>query len=137
MRRFFAISVLFAGLLTLIGCESLPAASVLSGTSWRLASWSASSLDPAGYTITAVFTDSAVSGRSAVNSYSGSYTAASDGAFSVGSLQSTLMASDADAMLAESTYLDLLGRASRYAVADTGLVLHDGSGATLLVFSRQ
>jgi heat shock protein HslJ len=138
MRRIFATLILFACLLGLTSCENSETSSALAGTSWRLSSWSAAFPDPSRYTITASFTDSAMSGRSAVNSYSGSYTAETDGAFSVGILESTLMASpDDDAMSAESTYLDLLGRASRYAQTDTNLTLYDGSGSVLLVFSRQ
>jgi heat shock protein HslJ len=138
MRRFFTAFILVTGILVLSGCENRVTASALAGTSWRLSSWSAASPDPSRYTITASFTDSAMSGRSAVNSYSGSYTAETDGAFSVGILESTLMASpDDDAMSAESTYLDLLGRAIRYALTDTTLTLYDGNGSVLLVFSRQ
>ena len=66
--------------------------SELAGTNWRLEGWSASSLDPSQFTITAAFDDATISGTSAVNSYSGTYSAASNGDFSVGTLAMTEMA---------------------------------------------
>ena len=42
---------------------------LVAGTSWRLAAWSASSLDPADFTLTAAFADGQISGRSAVISW--------------------------------------------------------------------
>lgn len=74
----------------------------LAGTKWRLTAWSVSSLDPSGYTITADFSESDISGRSAVNTYGGPYTITGGGAFSVGELHGTRMGGSEDAMRAES-----------------------------------
>ncbi len=82
----FGIAFLIAA-----GCDSKhgngAGGRTLAGTKWRLTAWSASSLEPSQFTITADFDDSQVSGTSAVNSYGGPYTAGSDGDFSVGQLR--------------------------------------------------
>ena len=129
----FALACILAA-----GCENKggdgAAGGTLAGTRWRLAAWTAGSSDPARFTITAEFSESQISGTSAVNSYGGTYTATAAGAFSVGELQSTLMAGDADAMQAESTYLALLQQARKYAVDDASLFLRDANGQNLLIF---
>jgi len=109
----------------------------LAGTKWRLAAWSASSLDPARFTITADFDESRISGTSAVNTYGGSYTATDDGAFSVGELQSTLMGGSDDAMRAESLYFDLLRQARKYVVSGATLTLKDAGNQAILVFQAR
>ncbi len=104
-----------------VGCESDhgngTGSGRLAGTKWRLVAWSARSQDPARFTITADFDESRISGTSAENLYSGSYTATNDGTFSVGELQSTLMGGSDEAMRAKSLYFELLRRARRYVVS--------------------
>ena len=109
----------------------------LAGTKWRLAAWSASSLDPARFTITADFSESRISGTSAVNTYGGSYTAAEDGAFSVGELQSTQMGGSDDAMRAESHYFDLLRQARKYAVSGATLTLRNAGNQDILIYQAR
>lgn len=106
----------------------------LDGTSWRLTRWSEPSLDPAGFTITASFARGTVSGRSAVNSYSGPYTARRSGAFATGALASTEMAGPEPAMRAEAAYFNLLARARAFSRTAASLTLRDATGAELLVF---
>jgi len=109
----------------------------LAGTDWRLTAWSASSLDPSQFTITVAFDDSQISGTSAVNSYGGTYSANMSGDFSVGELQSTLMAGSDDAMHAEQIYFELLEQARKYTVNETILTLLDGGNNALLVFTKR
>lgn len=123
------------------GCEGNHgngiSAGSLAGTSWKLTAWSASSIDPSRFIITADFDDSQVSGTSAVNSYGGAYTATADGFFSVGDLQSTLMGGSDEAMRAEALYFDLLRQARKYAATETTLTLKDGSNQDILIFSAR
>jgi heat shock protein HslJ len=106
----------------------------LAGTQWRLTGWTLSSLSPADFTITAAFADGRISGRSAVNSYSGSYTAGSGETFSVGQLAGTRMAGPAPATRAEDAYLTLLAEARSYDLRGARLTLFDGGGNESLVF---
>lgn len=108
-------------------------AAALENTRWKLAAWSASSLSPAGFDVTAEFADGRIGGRSAVNSYGGDYSAAADGRFSVGALAMTEMAGAPAAMQVESLYHALLGQANRWRIANGQLVL-SGAGQDLLIF---
>ena len=106
----------------------------LENTHWKLAAWSASSLDPAGFDITADFAGGRISGRSAVNSYGGDYSASADGAFHVGLLAMTEMAGEPAAMQAESLYHALLAQADHWRRANGQFTLSAGS-ADLLIFN--
>ncbi len=107
----------------------------LDGTSWRLTGWSLSSLDPSAFTITAKFSDGTTSGASAVNTYSGPYTAGPGTGFSVGDLVSTLMAGPEPAMRAEQAYTTLLRQSRSYSVAGDVLTLFDAGGNESLIFN--
>jgi heat shock protein HslJ len=123
-------------LLVCTGCggqETDPAA--LDGTEWRLERWSANGLDPASFTITAVFADGAVGGTSAVNSYSGSYTTGRGDAFTVGPLAGTKMAGEPEATEAEAAYLRLLAEAASFEQTGDALTLFDAEGEASLVFA--
>ena len=109
----------------------------LAETDWRLTSWSVRSLDPSQFTIMVAFDDSQIFGTSAVNSYSGTYSAKMSGDFSVGELQSTQMAGSDDAMHAERIYFELLKQARKYTVNETTLTLLDNSNNALLVFTKK
>jgi heat shock protein HslJ len=106
----------------------------LAGTEWRLSEWTLSSLSPADFRITAAFADGRISGRSAVNSYSGPYEVGSGNSFGVGQLASTRMAGPPSAMRAEGAYLKLLAQARSYALRGSRLTLFDGGGSESLVF---
>lgn len=109
----------------------------LAGTRWKLAAWPAGQPVQPQITITADFSESQISGTSAVNSYGGTYTATANGRFSVGQLQSTLMGGPEEAMRAEARYLELLQQARKYAVTGATLRLRDGSDQDILVFSAR
>lgn len=129
---------LVAAALVVSGCGSggdSGSAPSLEGTSWRLTGWSASSLDPADFTITARFADGKIGGKSAVNTYGGPYEAGEDGSFSVGDLASTMMAGPEPDMRAETIYLQLLAEASSYAVEGETLILSDGNGNQSLIYA--
>jgi heat shock protein HslJ len=123
-----------------LSCVTLAACSSgrreLDGTMWKLSGWTLSSLNPADFTITATFTDGTISGSSAVNSYSGSYTAGSDGAFAVGHIATTQMAGPAPAMRAEHSYVTLLQQARSYSRTGRTLKLFDAHGNESLIFDR-
>jgi heat shock protein HslJ len=123
-----------AVLAVLSGCS--PREPSLEGTQWRLTGWTLSSLNPSEFTITAAFGDGQISGNSGVNSYGGSYTAGAGGEFSVGQLASTLMAGDEAAMRAEAAYLELLGGARSFSVAEGTLTLYDEGGNESLIFGN-
>jgi heat shock protein HslJ len=108
----------------------------LDGTAWQLSGWTLSSVNPADFTITATFTDGKISGRSAVNSYGGSYKTGPDGAFSVSQLVSTQMAGPEPAMRAEHAYVTLLQQARSYSRTGRTLKLFDAHGNESLIFHR-
>ena len=125
----------------LVGAVSLLAASgcastgkSLDGTQWRLTGWSLSSQRPSDFAISAGFAGGKISGRSAVNSYGGSYTVGPGAAFSTGPLASTRMAGPEPAMRAESGFMQLLGQAKAYELGDGRLTLYDVGGNELLSF---
>ena len=134
IRLALAIS-LAALVLVSAGCAALGGGARLDGTSWTLTGWSASSLDPAGFSITAVFKEGQVGGNSGVNSYGGPYKAGSSGSFEVGEIMSTLMAGPEPAMRAETIYHELLKQAREYVVEGDTLTLSDANGNQLLIFS--
>lgn len=111
-----------------------PARGPLEGTRWKLVAWTLSSLYPGDFTLTAAFSGGKITGHSAVNSYGGPYKAGPDGAFSVGPLESTLMAGPQDAMRAERAYLTLLAQARSYKLAGDTLTLYDQGGNESLIF---
>lgn len=139
MKPWRRAGIALCACLFLPGCDN-PASdastAALEGTPWKLAAWSASSLDPAGFEITADFADGQISGRAAVNLYGGDCSATGDGFFSVSRLQMTEMAGEPDAMRAESLYLELLAQARHWRVADSQLVLSDGSQDLLIFLPR-
>jgi heat shock protein HslJ len=119
-------------LTALAGC--LHDESPLDGTSWRLTGWTLSSLNPADFTITAQFADGNISGHSAVNTYGGPYKLGRSAAFEAGQLACTEMAGPEPAMRAEAAYLELLGQARFYKMADGKLTLYDKNGNESLIF---
>lgn len=138
MRRLISVALLavFAvGALGLLGCGDDAEKSSLEETSWRLEGWSVSSLYPGDFEITAAFEDGQISGKAAVNSYSGPYTAGPTGDFSVGGLSRTEMAGPEPAMRAESIYFELIEQARSYRVDEGRLTLMDANGNELLIFA--
>ena len=136
MKSWIPVVSALACCVVALGCDEASndsSADALDGTQWKLAAWSASFLDPAGFDLTAAFADGQISGRSAVNSYGGDYSASPGGSFSVGLLAMTEMAGEPAAMQAESLYHSLLAQARRWRLDGRQLVLSDGD-QDLLIF---
>jgi heat shock protein HslJ len=124
----------------LLGCESDSDSqdqSSLAGTSWRLSSWSVSSINPLDYEITANFDADTIGGRAAVNTYGGDYTASPSGSLIITGLVSTLIAGAPPAMEAESKYFEALGNVRKYNLDADALLIMDGVGSVLLIFRPQ
>lgn len=107
----------------------------LDGSSWTLVAWSASSADPAAFTITVEFDDGMIGGQAPVNSYGGGYSARGDGRIEIREIASTLMAGPEPAMRAEALYFELLGQVDRWRADGDTLTLSEGR-AERLVFER-
>ena len=132
---FVTMAAISMAVLAVVGCGgsgSEPA--TLDGTAWRLSGWTLSSLDPNDFTIDAKFADGQISGKSAVNGYSGLYTEGPGDAFSVGELIGTMMAGPEPDMRAETAYLKLLSEAKSYMLKGGGLTLFDQNGNESLIF---
>lgn len=135
--RSAVVMALIALMLVLGGCALAgKILSPLSGTSWRLTAWSANSATPLDYQITANFEGNQVGGRSAVNSYGGSYKTGPGDAFSLGAISRTEMAGPQPAMHAEDLYFQLLGQVKRYSLEGSKLTLLDGSRNPVLIFEQ-
>jgi inhibitor of cysteine peptidase len=106
----------------------------LEGTAWKLEGWSADSVAPGDYDVTAAFENGQVGGQAPVNLYSGPYTVGVNGSFKVGTLISTKMAGSEEAMRAETLYFELLGQAKAYRLVDDRLTLLDANLNELLIF---
>lgn len=136
LTALFVILALSVTLLAVAGCGGSGSdAPTLDGTAWGLSGWTLSSLDPADFTITAQFADGRISGKSAVNTYSGPYTEGPGDAFSVGALISTNMAGPEPDMRAEQAYLELLSQAKSYTLDGGVLTLFDQNGNESLIFA--
>lgn len=134
----FVTLALSVALLAVAGCGSSGGeAPTLEGTAWGLTGWTLSSLDPNDFTITAKLADGKISGSSAVNSYSGAYTAGPGDSFSVGDLASTMMAGPEPDMRAEAAYLKLLSEAKSYELDVDRLTLFDQHGNESLIFEAK
>jgi heat shock protein HslJ len=126
------VTVLFT---TVVACSFMT--NPLRGTEWKLVEWTLSSLSPNEYGITAKFADDQISGSNGSNTYAGPYTLGPSGAFTVGSLESTLIAGPEPAMRAERAYMTLLGEAKSYKMADGKLTLYDKGGNESLMFEAK
>lgn len=108
----------------------------LDGTSWTLTSWAEPDPIPAGVTITAEFSDGRVAGSAGVNRYGAAVTSGTDGSFTIDPAVTTRMAGPADAMAAETAYLERLQAATSYSVDGDTLVINDADGESSLIFNR-
>jgi len=122
-------------LVPLGGCVSSAAdadPAALEGVEWGLTGSSVSSTDLGQAGITITFDGTRLSGFSGVNQYGGSYTAGTDGALEIGTINATLMAGPEPLMKAESAYLKLLEGCDSFQVADGVLTLSTGGNETLI-----
>lgn len=130
-----AFLLVIAGMLVPLGgcvsstAEADPAA--LQGVEWGLTGSSVSSTDLGAAGITITFDGTRLAGFSGVNQYGGSYTAGTDGALEIGTINATLMAGPEPLMAAESAYLKLLEGCDSFQVADGKLTLSTGGNETL------
>ena len=133
------MAFLILAVLLMPGCKnaSHDVGSPLAATKWTVVAWAASSLSPAAYHVIVEFDDTQLSGRAAINSYSGSYSAMANGVFSIGLLQATEMAGAEDAMWAEGIYFELLRLARQFTLEHSTLQLLDAQRNVLLVFERR
>jgi len=106
----------------------------LEGTSWKLAGWSVSSVDPAEFEQTATFQDGKVGGKAVLNRYSAPYSVGVNGRLWVGAIARTLIAGSEQEMRAENAYLGLLGQARAFRLTDGRLTLLDTNMNELLIF---
>ena len=118
------------------GCSRPSEQPSLDGTTWRLTSWAEPDPIPASVSITAEFADGRIAGTAGVNRYTAAVTSGVDGSFAVEPPISTKMAGPADAMAAETAYLQRLQAATSYAVDGDRLVVNDADGEPSLTFSR-
>ncbi len=102
---------------------------------WRLTDWSASSLHPADFMITANFDKDTIFGKSAVNQYNGPYTLSSNSGISMGMLAMTMMAGSEDEMRAEQIFHELLTQVVEYEINPSSLRLLDKNNNELLIFA--
>lgn len=134
--RAVLITCLILGSMMSSGC-GISGQPRLEAGEWTLRGWPVSSMDPSSFEITASFADGKISGRAAVNSYSGPCKAGLSGSFSVGALARTEMAGPEPAMRAEATYFKLLEQARRYRIHKARLILYDAQDNELLIFELQ
>lgn len=140
--RLVAALVAIAALALVAACSS--STSTLTTTATKggtiTGSWNASMVNggqvPGGSAqITATFQNGTISGFSGVNTYSGPYTAGSDGAFKAGPLVATQKAGPPEAMQLETGYLAALGKAVTYSAANGQLTLFGADGAPLVKYA--
>jgi heat shock protein HslJ len=134
MITFLAIS----GIL-LAGCSPQGTSAKLAGTSWMLVSYmNAGNLTPAatGIDTSLIFgSDGQVSGTMGCNRFSGNYEI-KGGKLVFSKLASTLMACPEPQMTQEATAYELISGTVRYAIDGSTLTIYDGSGSSVITFSR-
>jgi heat shock protein HslJ len=142
MARQFRIamaSAMSAALVLVSACATAPmtapAPARLDEHGWRLQGWSISSLDSSDFLITAQFADGRVSGRSGVNTYSGTYTLGPGSSLTFGPMALTRMAGPEPAMRAENLFHRMLADTRSYRFDAGRLVLLDDGGNERLIFS--
>ena len=118
--------------LLLSGCAGMRAR--VESSTWRLVEWGATAQPLPEAAITARFANGQVTGRSAVNTYSGRMTLGPGITMAIGPLASTRMAGPEPAMRAERTYLALLSDSRKFQLRDGRLTLRDGNDDITLVF---
>ena len=111
--------------------ESLaPVVDRLSGTTWKLTSSSAESVDLAKFAITADFANAVMAGQAPVNRYTASYTIDGE-SLTLGPIASTRMAGPKEDMAAEAAYLALLGTVTAFHLDGEQLDLLAGEESVL------
>jgi heat shock protein HslJ len=132
MRKLVMITLVGMLVTFFAGCGKEQSIS-LERTQWKLVAWTISSIKADAHEITADFTDKIMSGKSAVNSYSGDYSIEGKN-ITFGPFAATKMAGPQEAMQAEADYFKLLEQVSSLKVEGSKLYFMDKNGYDLLVF---
>lgn len=127
------LAVLVVSACTLDPADVPPSTATLTGTMWDLKTID-NQAAPTERPLTISFDDTRMSGYSGCNRYFGNYTSSNDGVFSTGPIGATKMACIGEQGQQEQHYLELLGKASQYAVSRGQLHLLDTNRKILLVF---
>ena len=127
--KFKALTVITLLTILLSACGNI-GGDPLNGTSWQL--FSIGGVPPvAGTTVTLAFENGQVSGHSGCNSFGGEYRVSGD-KLEFKQMMSTLMAcADPAAMEQESIFMQALGDAQRFEVADGRLQIFRSGGDAL------
>lgn len=136
LKAAVAMLLLAMVLVSASGCGAA-AGDPLEGTSWRLTGWTVSSIDPSSVTITAEFKEGQIGGNSGVNSYGAPYATGANGALTIGTITSTLIAGPEPAMRAETAYDALLAKVASFKIDGNTLALLDASGNQSLIFTAR
>ncbi len=139
LRLILAITLLVP--VMLVGCSSTSNSGKggdLENIPWKLTNYLAAdtleTVDP-DVSVFAEFKDGTLAGK-ALNSYSASYEANSDGSLKIGQISSTLMAGPENVMAAEKAYFDALQKTASYTSDGETLKLFDAQGNELLIFVK-
>lgn len=124
---FVSIILFFTGLFC--ACD-------IAATKWILTDWSASIAGPDSYSITLELDKKTFSGHCAVNNYGGDYITLPGNKIRISGIYQTEMAGPPEAMQAESTFFDLLGKVEKYTINDDVLTLLDKNSDELLKFEK-
>ena len=114
------------------------AAADLENTNWTLVSYfdgTAIQQPPADAEVTLAFADGAAGGKSGCNRYQSAVTIGDD-TLRFGPTMGTKMACPPPVMEVEQAYLRALEMVATWRITDDTLDLQDGSGQTILTFSR-
>ena len=133
MKRFFSLAALVAVILA--GCCNLPMPLPLAGTSWTPVRIGENAVAP-GKALLVIDADGRVHGNGGVNGFFGSATVdAETGAIRFSeNMGATLMAGPEEAMAAERSLFEALGRVRGYRISCDELTFLDGAGNPVVVF---
>jgi heat shock protein HslJ len=140
MMRALRLLVLPLALLGLVSCGSDSKASStttptsLANSAWTLSGDGGTVFVPVGSGVGAAFTDTAISGNSGCNSFSGTYLTTAGRGLTISGLAGTKMACDAKVMTFETEYLARLGRVASYEIKGNVLRMLDGNGTLILTY---
>lgn len=128
--KLFILTLLTVLLLSACSAFATPA-DPLQGTSWELVSYAGQAVVP-GTKVTLKFEDEQASGNAGCNSYGGNYQVNGDQVRFEQMISTMMACADQSVMDQESTYLQFLGNAQRFELADGWLQLFRSDGEALV-----
>lgn len=132
--KFIILPILIFGILTLTACSSSASGNTLTDSPWLLTELGGESPMP-DTQVTAEFNDEGrVGGTSGCNSYSTSYAVDGNRIEFGEEIMGTLMACPDPVMAQERAYLEALGTAASFEIADDVMTLFDADGNALARF---